>query len=103
MIPRTDEADIVTGPAAGAGGGRRRRPSDPTMFFGLAYGFSWAWLAPLVVTGAVVTAGTGRPTQFPALLGPLAAAVVLTAIGAGRPGLTDMGARMIRGSVPLRW
>jgi membrane protease YdiL (CAAX protease family) len=72
-------------------------------FFGLAYALSWAWLIPLALTGSVVTARTGWPTHFPALIGPLAAAVILTARRDGRPGLRNLAARMLRGRVAPRW
>lgn len=43
----------------------------------LAYGLSWAWLIPLAVSGSVVEQGSGQPTHFPALLGPMFAALLV--------------------------
>jgi len=50
-----------------------------TWFFVLAYGLSWGWLIPIGLSGGLVTAGKGWPTHFPALLGPLLAAIVVIA------------------------
>ena len=66
----------------------------------LAYGFSWIWLVPLAVTGQVVQQGQGWPTHFPALIGPLLAALVVAA----RTGtLRRLLRSMIRVRVPWRW
>jgi uncharacterized protein len=73
------------------------------VFFMLAYALSWAWLIPLAVTHLVVGRGAGWPTHFPALLGPAIAALVVTAWTMGRPGVRDLGARVARWRVPLRW
>ncbi|MEP7089041.1 MAG: hypothetical protein ABI776_02945, partial [Nocardioidaceae bacterium] len=72
-------------------------------FFLLAYGFSWAWLLPLASTGGIVRSGDGWPTHLPALLGPLAAAFVVTSRRTSGPGVRDLLARMARWWVPLRW
>jgi membrane protease YdiL (CAAX protease family) len=72
-------------------------------FIALAYGFSWAWLLPLAVTGLVVTAGVGWPTHLPALLGPLLAAFVMTARQQGSRGVRDLVRRMFLVKVPARW
>ncbi len=77
--------------------------SDVVTFFVLAYAFSWAWLIPLAISGGRVTAGDGWPTHFPALLGPLLAAVVLTAHRGGRPAVRELAGRMVRGRVSPRW
>lgn len=66
----------------------------------LAYGFSWAWLLPLAVTGQVVGQGEAWPTHFPALLGPLLAAVIVAA----RTGtLGRLLHSMVRVRVSPRW
>ena len=66
----------------------------------LAYGLSWAWLVPLALAGAVVVQGNGWPTHFPALLGPVVAALLV----AWRTGaLRSLLASMVRIRVPLRW
>ncbi len=69
----------------------------------LAYAISWAWLIPIALSHGLVSAGDGWPTHFPALLGPLIAALVLTAAQQGRPGLRDLFGRMTRVRVPVRW
>lgn len=69
-----------------------------------AHGFSWAWLLlPPASTGGIVGSGDGWPTHLPALLGPLAAAFVVTARRTRGPGVRDLLARMARWWVPLRW
>ena len=73
------------------------------LYFALAYGLSWAWLMPMAKAGGVVRAGVGWPTHLPALLGPLLAAVVVTARFDGRQGLSDLGRRMVLVRVPARW
>ncbi len=72
------------------------------LYLALAYGLSWAWLMPMA-KGGVVRAGVGWPTHLPALLGPLLAAVVVTARFDGRQGLSDLGRRMVLVRVPARW
>jgi len=73
------------------------------VFFVLAYALSWLWVIPLAAAHEVVRRGVGWPTHLPALLGPAIAALVVTAWTMGRPGLRDLGARMVRWRVPLRW
>lgn len=66
----------------------------------LAYGLSWAWLVPLAATGLVVLQGQGWPSHFPALIGPMVAAIlVATHTGTLRRLLRSM----VRVRVPLRW
>lgn len=90
----------------------RRRPvrdgSQPDVralvaFFALAYVLSWSWAIPLAVDHLIVRRGTGWPTHLPALLGPAIAAVIVVAWTTGRPGLRDIGTRMVRWRVPARW
>jgi len=57
------------------------------LYTALAYALSWAWLVPLAVGGATVEPGQGWPTHFPALLGPLLAAVLAAACCGGLPEL----------------
>ena len=66
----------------------------------LAYGLSRAWLLPMAFGGLVVLTGEGWPTHFPALLGPMVAAL-LVAAGTGK--LRPLLASMVRVLVPLRW
>jgi membrane protease YdiL (CAAX protease family) len=79
------------------------RDRSAAWFVLLAYGFSWAWLLPIALTGGVVRSGVGWPTHFPALLGPLLAALVVTARQHGRRGLRDLLRRMVQVKVPARW
>ena len=72
-------------------------------YFVLAYALSWSWLIPLAVTHQVVHQGQGWPTHYPALLGPAIAAIVVTAWTAGRTGLRDLLARLVRWRVAPRW
>jgi membrane protease YdiL (CAAX protease family) len=72
-------------------------------FFALAYALSWSWVIPLAAAHQVVHRGAGWPTHYPALLGPAIAAVMVTAWTMGRPGLRDLGARLVRWRVALRW
>ena len=66
----------------------------------LAYGFSWLWLVPLAVTGLVVWQGQGWPTHFPALIGPMVAAMLVAA----RTGtLRRLLLSMVRVRVHWRW
>lgn len=86
----------IPGPAA--------RPDRRTAwFFVLAYGLSWGWLIPIGLAGGPVTAGTGWPTHFPALLGPALAAFVVAAWWGGRRGVADLLRRMVLVRVPIRW
>lgn len=82
-----------------------RRPDTKAMiaFLVLAYALSWFWAVPLAVDHMVVRRGEGWPTHLPALLGPAIAAVVVTAWTAGRPGVRDLLARMIRWRVAACW
>lgn len=68
----------------------------------LAYGLSWTYWVPLVLTGQIVRLGSAV-SQFPALLGPMIAAFTVTAVVEGRTGVRDLAARMVRWRVSLRW
>ena len=61
----------------------------------LAFGFSWAWWVPLAVAGRVVRPGSGEPTHFPGLLGPLLAALAVTALTGGRSGVRTLVVRLV--------
>jgi uncharacterized protein len=69
----------------------------------LAYALSWSWALSLAAAHQVVRRGVGWPTHYPSLLGPAVAAVVVTAWTMGRPGLRDLGARLVRWRVARRW
>jgi membrane protease YdiL (CAAX protease family) len=72
------------------------------LFVVLAYAVSWAWVVALAAAGATVVPGRGWPTHVPALLGPLLAAVLCSAL-AGRPSLRELGARMVSWRIGWRW
>ena len=80
----------------------RRPTTRPVLFIVLAYALSWAWVVPLAASGATVDDGRGWPTHLPALLGPLVAAVLCTAL-AGRTALRALGASMVRWRIGWRW
>ena len=65
-------------------------------FVVVAFGWSWAWWVPMVLVGAEVVARDPWPSQFPGLLGPLLAAVVVTGVADGRTGLLALGRGMTR-------
>lgn len=79
----------------------RRRPV--ASFAVLAYLLSWSWWIPMAVRGDVVRTGEGWPTHLPGLAAPALAAVVVTAVADGRPGLRDLAARLTRWPVGRRW
>lgn len=72
-------------------------------FVAIAYLVSWCWLVPVALSGGVVVAGRGWPTHLPALVGPMLAAFVVTAVVFGRRGLRDLGRLMLLVRVGLRW
>jgi membrane protease YdiL (CAAX protease family) len=76
-----------------------RRPV--TAYLVLACAASWAWWVPMALTGAVSRPGTGWPTHLPGLLGPALAAVAVTAVVDGKPGLADLGRRLVRWRVSV--
>ena len=88
-------------------GRRARSRVHPTRevvwFVVLAYAISWAWWVPLAVSGTVVDRGRGWPTHLLGLLGPALAALVVTGMFAGRPGLLELGARVVRWRVGWVW
>jgi membrane protease YdiL (CAAX protease family) len=64
------------------------------MFFVLAFVLSWyPW---------VIALASGR-TSGPNPLGPLVAALIVSGIAAGWPGVRDLLARMVRARIGLRW
>jgi membrane protease YdiL (CAAX protease family) len=68
----------------------------------LAYAFGWAWCVPMAVRGDTVRMGVGWPTQLPALVAPALAAIVVTGLTAGRAGLRELWARVIRWRIGWR-
>ncbi|WP_201849628.1 CPBP family intramembrane glutamic endopeptidase [Myceligenerans indicum] len=69
----------------------------------LALAFSWAWWIPMAVTGQVSRAGQGWPTHLIGLTGPALAAIVVTALADGGPGLAGLWRRAVRLRVQARW
>jgi membrane protease YdiL (CAAX protease family) len=72
-------------------------------FYALTLVLSWGWAIPLAASGSVVHRGAGWPTHVPALLGPMIAALIVTAALRGRHGLRELAGRMVRWRVGLRW
>jgi membrane protease YdiL (CAAX protease family) len=62
----------------------------------LACLLSWAWWLPMIMLGQTSSVGQGWPTHLPGLLGPAAAAVIVTAAARGRRGLVALGRRCLR-------
>jgi len=79
----------------------RRHPV--ATFVALAYLLSWTWWLPLVLAGATVRVGMGWPTHLPGLAGPALAALIVTALAEGRPGLRALGRRTARWRVGGWW
>ena len=79
------------------------RPTGLPAYVALAFLISWGWLVPVVLTGGQVEAGAGWPTHIPALLGPMAAALLVSAGTGGRTAVLDLWHRMVLVRVPLRW
>ena len=83
----------------GAPGGRftasmRRHPLGA--YFLLSYLLSWSYWIPVALTG-------GHVSHFPGLMGPMLAALAVTAVVTGRAGLRELTGRMVRWRVPVRW
>ncbi|MDT5040923.1 MAG: protease family protein [Actinoplanes sp.] len=68
----------------------------------LAYTVSWICWLPLVFSHQIVHVG-GWPTHLPGLLGPAAAAVVVTCMATGRAGARDLLARLTRWRIGWWW
>jgi membrane protease YdiL (CAAX protease family) len=77
--------------------------SHVLLYFVLACAISWAWVIPLAATGHTVAQGRGWPTHFPSLVGPMVAALLVTAWDAGGPGVRDLLARMARWRIGWQW
>ena len=69
----------------------------------IAYGFSWAWWLPLRMSGSEIDFGQGAPRYIAGLIGPLVAALVVTAATEGWAGVRDLLSRMVRWRVAPRW
>lgn len=88
-------AGALPAPAGGAG--------RILAFVVLAYTISWALWVPLAIEGIVVDPGQGWPTHLLGLMGPAAAALVVTAATEGRAGLRGLWARAVRWRVGWVW
>ena len=90
----------------------RHRPVDPqrpsvvrraAAFTLLACGFSWAWWIPLALDGTAIDFGQAAPRYVAGLLGPLVAALGVTAATDGATAVRSLVARMVRWRVAPRW
>ena len=72
-------------------------------FFVLAHAVSWAWVIPWAATGHTVRQGDGWPTHLPSLLGPLLAALAVTAWTSHGRGVRDLVGRVGRWRIGWRW
>lgn len=68
------------------------------VYFLSAYAISWLWTLRLIATEAVIEYGKGWPTHFPALLGPMLAAVLVTFDAQGHCGLRDLASECCVGA-----
>lgn len=78
----------------------RRHPI--ACYLGITFAVTWGVWVPLAATGHVVTTGFA-PIYLVGLLGPLAGAVVMSAIVAGAAGVRAVVARMVRVRAGVRW
>jgi membrane protease YdiL (CAAX protease family) len=69
----------------------------------LAYGVTWAIRIPMALMGVRVQQGEAWPTHIPGLFGPLAAALVMSAIAGQGAGVRGLLRRMLRWRVARRW
>jgi membrane protease YdiL (CAAX protease family) len=90
----------------------RQRPVDPERvsvvrraagFTLLACGLSWAWWIPLALDGTAIDFGQAAPRYVVGLLGPLVAALAVTAATDGGTAVRSLVARMVRWRVAPRW
>lgn len=75
-------------------GWTRRHPLGA--FYALTFLLSWGYWVPDAIFG-------GHLTHTPGLMGPLVAAFVITTAVEGKAGLRDLGSRLVRWRVPVRW
>lgn len=103
--------DDTANDAADGTGGRADTRADPVAtparwircYIALAFAFSWAWWLPLAAAGQVSRAGQGWPAHLLGLTGPAVAAIVVTGLADGRPGLHDLWRRATRWRIGARW
>lgn len=72
-------------------------------YFILAFSLSWAVWIPMALAGARVHEGQAWPTHVAGLFGPMAAALIMSAVVAGGPGVRDLLHRMARWRVARQW
>lgn len=82
---------------------RFARAHTVVSYFLLAYAISWAFWVPMAAVGVRVYQGSGWPTHWPGLFGPLLAAAVMTAAIGGRKGVGDLLHRIVRWRVHPIW
>lgn len=70
------------------------------VFYVLTFVLSWAWTIPIALSGSTIEKGNGWPTHFPALAGPLLAALAVTAWRARAVGVRDLARRMVAWRAP---
>src|SRR4029079_9147304 len=68
---------------------------------GLAYLWAWTDWIPLALRGARIVPGSGTPTHLPGLLCPAFAAVLVTAVADGWPGVIALARRLVLVSRPI--
>jgi uncharacterized protein len=72
------------------------------VYAALAFGISWACWLPLAWAGRVVVVG-GWPTHLPGLLGPAAAAVVVSLVFGGREAALRLAGQVLRWRIGWWW
>jgi membrane protease YdiL (CAAX protease family) len=86
--------EVPAAQAAGPVGMVRRHPLGA--FYLFTFVISWSYWIVDAIQG-------GHASHFPGLLGPMISAILVTGLTQGWAGLRDLGSRMIRWRVPLRW
>ena len=71
------------------------QPRQILLFCLIAYGFAWSYWLWMLAQGHMVYPGSPY-SHLPGLMGPMIAALVVTALTEGRAGLADLGRRMLR-------
>ena len=79
----------------------RRHPV--AAFFVLTYVLTWSVWVPMAVGGVTVRQGSAWPTHVAGLFGPMSAAIIVSAVTAGRGGLARLARASIRWRVDARW
>ena len=98
----SDHARAASAPRAVAPVTGCVEPTRLPAYVALAFLISWGWLVPVALTGGEVATGVGWPTHVPSLLGPMAAALLVSAGTGGGAAVSDLWYRMGLVRVPLR-